>query len=90
MSRGFQALTQNGVIHFKEGSMLAENGLAEMTKFPLGKNDDFVDACGLLGRHINKVWKAKRPDKADKPRVIEGNRPIAAPTITMSDFEEEL
>ena len=90
MSRSFQALTQNGVIHFKEGSMLAENGLAEMTKFPFGKNDDFVDACGLLGRHINKVWKAKRPDKAEKPVVIDGNRPISAPTFTMSDFEEEI
>lgn len=91
MSRGFQAMTQLGVIHFPVKDW-AEALVSQLIKFPAGKFDDGVDACGLLGRYMDKIWKAKKPSKKDKPLSLKGNVPIKGPKISElieSAYEED-
>jgi hypothetical protein len=37
----------------------------ELTQFPFGAHDDIVDALGLAGQLLDKVWKATPPRKPD-------------------------
>jgi predicted phage terminase large subunit-like protein len=37
----------------------------ELQQFPLGAHDDMVDALGLAGQLLDKVWKATPPRKPD-------------------------
>lgn len=90
MSRGFQAMTQLGVIHFPIKDW-AESLVGQLIKFPAGRHDDGVDACGLLGRYMDKIWKAKKPDKKDKPLHLEGNIPLKGPKIAdmYQEYQED-
>ena len=78
MSRGFQAMTQLGVVHFPVKDW-AESLVSQLVKFPGGRYDDGVDACGLLGRYMDKVWKAKKPEPKLKDTVKP--QPIKGPSI---------
>ena len=92
MSRGFQAMTQIGVIHFPVKDW-AEKLLSQLIKFPGGRYDDGVDACGLLGRYMDKIWKANKPEGKPKALKVEGKPRLSlgAPMIAdfMGDDDEE-
>lgn len=79
-ARAFQALCANGRIYWP-ATEWAERVKDQLLRFPGGKYDDAVDACGLFGRHINKAWGAS-PEPKPKPDLAEA---MAAP-MTIKDF----
>lgn len=70
--RSFQAMLSCGRIYFPYTDW-AEEVIANLLKFPGGKHDDDVDACGLFGRHIATVWDANRPPE---PKQLSWYEPI--------------
>jgi predicted phage terminase large subunit-like protein len=59
-ARSFQALASNGRVHFPD-TIWAERVISQLLRFPSGRYDDAVDACGLIGRFIDNVWQAQKP-----------------------------
>jgi predicted phage terminase large subunit-like protein len=88
MCAGFQALVQQGVIHMPN-TPEGESLIKQLLKFPAGIWDDGVDMCGLLGRYIDQIWKARKPDPKDKPIKLGGPVVLAAPGFKMSDMMDD-
>lgn len=55
----------------------------EMMKFPVGTNDDQVDALGLIGQILDKMWSGAKPVAEEPDVVLENVVPgtIIAPKI---------
>lgn len=64
----FQALCSAGKITFPDAPW-ANRVIDQLLRFPSGSHDDCVDACGMFGRYINKVWEAPKP--LEKPKTLE-------------------
>jgi predicted phage terminase large subunit-like protein len=56
-ARSFQGLTEVGKVLVPTFASWWEKALHEMLTFPGGKNDDFVDACSLLGGYVHNMIK---------------------------------
>jgi predicted phage terminase large subunit-like protein len=54
-ARSFQALTNTGCVYMPY-TQWANEVIEECVKFPGGRRDNKLDACGLIGRAINQVW----------------------------------
>ena len=55
LCRSFQAMAANGRVRFPEDSRWSERVVDQLLRFPAGKHDDAVDACGLIGRLLDKL-----------------------------------
>lgn len=62
----FRSMMSAGVVYWPATDW-AERAKSELLKFPGGAHDDIVDACGLLGRHIDNVRKPQAPTPPPKP-----------------------
>lgn len=60
-ARSFQGLTEVHKVRFPKFASWWEKAEHELLTFPGGKNDDFVDACALLGSYVHNFLKASRP-----------------------------
>lgn len=66
-ARSFQAICKLGLVYIPVCDW-GEELIRQLVKFPAGAFDDKVDACGLMGRLIDKVWEIQPPDvKKHKP-----------------------
>jgi predicted phage terminase large subunit-like protein len=61
-ARSFQAMASNGRVHFPD-TVWAERVISQLLRFPGGRYDDAVDACGLMGRFIDQMWQSQKPKK---------------------------
>ena len=52
--RGFQAMAKMGKVYFPRKRWV-DDVLSQLLKFPAGKYDDAVDACGLLARALESI-----------------------------------
>lgn len=79
-ARAFQVMAENRRIHFPD-TVWAERVISQLLRFPSGRYDDAVDACGLIGRFIDHVWEKQKPPP--KPETLEQawNKPL-----TMGDL----
>lgn len=55
LCRSFQAMAGRNRVRFPKDSRWAERVIDQLLKFPAGKHDDAVDACGLVGRFIDQM-----------------------------------
>jgi predicted phage terminase large subunit-like protein len=53
--------------------------ISEMMSFPVGVHDDQVDALGLVGQLLDRMYSGKRPVQDDKPRTPPPGMVIAPP-----------
>lgn len=75
MARSFQAMCAVGRVFWPETDW-AERAIDQLLRFPAGKNDDVVDACGVFGRLIDGIWAAT-PRQKDKPTLADAwNAPV--------------
>jgi hypothetical protein len=66
-AQAFQAMAASGRVWLPVGPM-GDDVLDQYLKFPLGKNDDEVDAAGVIGRVIDEAHPALIPTSV-KPEV---------------------
>lgn len=73
-ARSFQALWEQGRVYLPKGSAWANDLLLQLTRFPLGKLDDKVDASSIFARTITKVWEQipPKPETTDIPLPKDG------------------
>ncbi|MEE8208718.1 MAG: hypothetical protein V3T88_07205, partial [Nitrosomonadaceae bacterium] len=64
-ARSFQAMAKLGLVYIPVCEW-GEELIRQLVKFPGGAFDDKVDACGIMGRLIDKVWEISPPVKKDK------------------------
>jgi predicted phage terminase large subunit-like protein len=72
MARSFQAMVNVGKVYLPHTDW-AERVMDQLIRFPNGAHDDVADACGLLGRWINKMWE---PIKPQAPVVVDFAAPM--------------
>lgn len=80
----FQERAEAGKVHVKAGAW-GDALIAQLCAFPFARYDDKVDACGQLGRYLNRV---KGPPR-DKPVKKRGPKPFTAPWVEQADQEDE-
>ena len=61
-ARSFQVMASNGIVHFPD-TVWAERVISQLLRFPGGRYDDALDACGLMGRYVDKIWESKEKPK---------------------------
>lgn len=66
-SRSIQARTAMGKVYLPSKAPWLAEFTSELLVFPAGKHDDMVDAFGLIGRMLDELIAAKRPDNRPKP-----------------------
>lgn len=73
-ARSFQALAENRRVHFPRTTW-ADRVISQLLRFPSSR-DDALDACGLIGRYIDRVWEKQKPPP--KPESLEQawNKPM--------------
>ena len=77
----FQGMMKAGYVYWPRVDW-AEAAIDQLLKFPSGKYDDKVDACGLFGRNIHKTWNPQAaksetpPDLTQLPTINEMMSPI--------------
>lgn len=69
-ARAFQALCAMGKFYLPKGEPWAEELVSQLLRFPAAAVDDKVDVCGLFGRLLNQVWKARKPKDEPKPDMF--------------------
>lgn len=87
MARSIQAMTQLGIVHFPKDKDWAEPLIRQMTSFPNGRWDDGVDALGILGRYIDRIWKGRKPEKVKPFGKVP--RPKINPGFKISDMMDD-
>ena len=60
--------------------------LSQLIKFPGGRWDDGADMCGLIGRYINKVWKATKPQLEKGRFSVSTKKKTPAPRLKVADL----
>jgi predicted phage terminase large subunit-like protein len=60
-----------GKVYFPRNAPWVNDLVAEMLRFPAGKNDDQVDTLGLFGRMLDRMMRGDAP-----PEKIDPNRPL--------------
>lgn len=63
-ARAFQALASMGKVFFPKHATWKSHVMGQLLRFPVGKNDDAVDVCSLIGRglqHINAPTNRQHP-----------------------------
>lgn len=69
MARGFQARASMGKVYLPKSADWAQELLRQMLSFPVGKHDDKVDVCALMGMALDQAHPAIAPQtKPKKPR----------------------
>lgn len=69
-ARSIQARVSQGMVHFKHGDVVQNEVRTQMLSFPAGVNDDSVDVLSILGRGLEFVHNAGKPEvKAPKPEA---------------------
>lgn len=68
-ARAIQQRMAQGKVRFPKGAPWYPDLKSEMLKFDAGKNDDQVDAMGLVGRMLAGLTPGRMPTKADRPAV---------------------
>lgn len=67
-SAAFQARAQAGMVRVKKGPW-GDRIINQLCLFPMGKRDDGVDACGLIGRMIDSV-RTPPPDEEEVKKAV--------------------
>lgn len=62
-----------GMVYLPKGVKWVDDFISELLHFPTGKNDDQVDAFGLLGQILDKMGKAKPPEASPPPKFLENS-----------------
>lgn len=75
MARSFQAMMANGRIYWPNVDW-AERAIDQLLRFPAGKDDDAVDACGVFGRFIDRIWAAMPRGKEAKTLEQAWSEPV--------------
>lgn len=57
-----------GRVYLPKGVAWVDDFVAELMQFPAGRNDDQVDAFGLLGQLLDKMGNGLIPPKIDPPK----------------------
>lgn len=55
LCRSFQAMAAQKRVRFPKDARWSERVLDQLLRFPSAKHDDAVDACGLVGRFLDKM-----------------------------------
>lgn len=55
LCRSFQAMQAQKRVRWPEQSKWSERVIDQLLRFPAGKYDDAVDACGLIGRFVDQM-----------------------------------
>lgn len=84
MSASFRALAAAGKVHVK-ASPWGDALIAQLCDFPFGRYDDKVDACGLIGRHIDNLAEPERDEPVKKSK----KRPKPAWVLQAEREDEE-
>jgi predicted phage terminase large subunit-like protein len=63
-ARAFQAMSSSGMVYLPTSEDWAQRLLRQLLTFPVGVNDDAVDVCSLIGRHIDQMRDARVPSAA--------------------------
>jgi predicted phage terminase large subunit-like protein len=62
-ARSFQAMASMGKVFFPKHATWKADVLGQLTRFPVGKHDDSVDVCSLIGRGLQFIGtKRKKPN----------------------------
>lgn len=77
----FQAMCSTGQVTFPDAPW-ANRVIDQLLRFPAGSHDDCVDACGLFGRYIAKVWAAPKPIEPPKTLEEAWNKPLTFNDLT--------
>jgi len=67
-ARSFQAMAKLKMVYIPTCEW-GEELIRQLVKFPGGAFDDKVDACGIIGRLIDKVWEINPP--VDKKKKVD-------------------
>lgn len=68
-ARSIQARVSQGMVYFKAGDETQNTVRTQMLSFPAGVHDDAVDVLSILGRGLEFVNNAGRPQSGDVKRV---------------------
>jgi predicted phage terminase large subunit-like protein len=77
-ARSFQAIQSAQRVYWPESMPWAEDVIDELLRFPTGKHDDAVDACGNMGRALAEMWAANPPKPKPATIVDAWNAPLRA------------
>lgn len=80
--RGMMALDG---LYVPENAPWLEALIAELLTFPTGAHDDQVDALGLIGQLLDRMFK-RAPDEAEKPKPRQDYR-STTDTVTPGDWQ---
>jgi predicted phage terminase large subunit-like protein len=69
------------MVYLPKGAPWVDDFIGELLNFPAGKNDDQVDAFGLLGQLLDKMFKGK-PKDAAPPLYTENGVPTFNGALT--------
>ncbi|MEM7621314.1 MAG: phage terminase large subunit [Pseudomonadota bacterium] len=69
-ARSFQARCSMGKVYLPKQAPWLSDFLGELLAFPVGKTDDMIDTCGLVGRMLDKMISAK----SEKPKAQKQDR----------------
>ena len=73
-ARSFQAMASMGKVLMPANAQWLGDVLAELMRFPAGKNDDSVDVCGLIGRGLQFIGTARKPALDFSVSAAQGSR----------------
>jgi hypothetical protein len=77
-ARSFQAMMQQGMIHWPRGNEEAEFVIRHLVGFGTLRYDDPVDMCSFMGRWVARMWEAKKTKAVEGPPTFNaGEVPIA-------------
>lgn len=76
-TQSFQAMQSSGRVYWPLTTW-AERVIDQLLRFPAGKHDDCVDACGNMGRFLAWMWAANPPKPKPKTFQDAWNAPIVA------------
>jgi predicted phage terminase large subunit-like protein len=78
-----------GKVYFPLGASWYPEMQRELLTFPAGKNDDQVDALGLLGQVLDKMIQGHplEDEKDNKPKILSTDPKVC--NVTLSDIFEE-
>ena len=66
-ARAFQARWAMQKVYLPKNAPWADRLLSQLVRFPAGANDDAVDVCSLIGRALDEIHGATKPDDPQKP-----------------------
>lgn len=83
--QAFHARATARTVHFPLRKAWADHVIDQLCRFPGGKHDDAADACGLLGRGVDKMMDAHLPSAPPKDILV----PFSTQWLEWSDQSDK-